>query len=574
MKFFSLCRLLDEVAFTAKTNEKVAVVRQFLAGVPRKELPLVVRALAGVLVPRDPSAPFNVGPNTLWKLALRALRTSERELEAARRREGDLAAAYEALAKGRARRIEPLFGPGDVTLAEVADLFERLKAAGPGSKRRKERWISSFLARLKPVEAKYFLRFFSAWLNVGLQAGLLVKAVAELAGVPAEAIRKAAMKHPDLGDVAALAVDGGAQALERVQVAPLVPVLPMLALTADSLERALRDFGGTMAAEFKYDGIRAQVHQAGERVEVFSRRLTPLTAQFPEVADAWRKAAGAVGTNSAVVEGELVGAGPGGVLLPFQALQTRVQRKKAPAGRREVPVKFFAFDLLHLDGRDVTGLPHERRHALLQECFVPNDVVLLASRLVTSSAEELSAFFEQAVAAGCEGLMVKDLRADYSPGTRGARVLKYKKKAGTFDLVVVGAEYGEGRKSSLLSRLFLAAWDEARTRLELVAKVSTGLTDEEYERVHELVQSLATKRVGRRVEVVPRLVVEVLADEALRSPRFAGGFALRFARLVRLREDLGVEDADDVGKVRRMHERELARKRGEEWDIAAAPDGD
>jgi DNA ligase-1 len=449
-----------------------------------------------------------------------------------------------------------LFATEPATLQEVAKLFDRLQVTGPRSVTKKKQWLGAFLARLNGLEAKYFIRLLMGWLNIGLQSPLVLRAIADVARVPEESLRRALMKYPDAGELARLALTEGPAGLDAVQITPLIPVLPMLAMQADSLASALKDFGGTLAAEYKYDGLRLQIHQAGGRVEIFSRRLTRLTEQFPDVMEAWVQAAGG---QDCVVEGELVGLA-GEKITPFQVFMRRLRTYGISEAAERTPAAVYLFDVLYAGRQDVTAQKYAERYAILEQLVTPNALIRLAHRIVSSDAAELQAYFDAAVDAGCEGLMLKDLRADYMPGTRGTRMLKFKKSLDTLDLVLVGAEYGEGKKSALLSRLFFAAWDDTREKLTTVAKVSRGLTDEETREISDRITPLIVREEGRRVEVAPTLVCEILADEILESPRFEAGFALRFARITRIRDDLALEDADDLGKIQAQYNSQRSRR--------------
>lgn len=554
MQFATICEIFERVADTSSTNQKVAIVMQFLRQIPIEEIPLVVQALTGTILSRG--APLNVGYSILWKIAQQLVGATETQLEKARQAHGDLAGALESLFSQRKSHQATLFAQTPPSLEDLVELYRRLEITGSGSTTKKKQWIAAFLDRLSAVEVKYFVRLLLGWLNIGFQTPLILRAIAEAANVPEETLRKAILKHPEAGEVARVAFTGGAEGLAHIQIRPLVPVLPMLAMVADSLEGALNDFNGTVAAEYKYDGIRLQVHQDGDRVELFSRRLTRLTEQFPDIVAGWR---GSTRVNRCVVEGEIVGM-VDGKIAPFQVFMRRIRTYEIQATAQEVPVVLFLFDVLFAGDQDVTHLPYSERYDLLYKSIVPNNKIHLATRIVSSDAKALQDFFEEAVAAQCEGIMIKDLRADYMPGTRGTRMLKYKKTLDTIDLVLVGAEYGEGRKSAVFSRFYFAAWDETRTRLTTLGKVSTGLTDEDTQILNGRLAPLISAKNGRQVTITPELVCEILADEILESPRFESGYALRFARIVRIRDDLGIEDVDDIKKVRDLFLTQRSRK--------------
>jgi ATP-dependent DNA ligase I len=355
------------------------------------------------------------------------------------------------------------------------------------------------------------------------------------------------MLRGSLGVVAAAALSGGSEALGAFGLEVGRPVRPMLAASAPTLADALDKVGaegdqGTEAAlEWKLDGIRIQAHLSGGNVRLFTRTLDDITARLPEVVSVLAK----LPVTDAVFDGELIALREDGRPLPFQDTASRTATQGAGP---EVPLSVFLFDALHLDGADLIDAGDQERHAALA-AVVPGD--LLMPRLVTTSAEEAAAFFADALAHGHEGVVVKSPTAPYAAGRRGAGWIKVKPRH-TLDLVVLAVEWGHGRRRGWLSNLHLGARDPATGGFVMLGKTFKGLTDELLTWQTERLLALEERRDSYTVYVRPELVVEIAFDGVQRSPRYPGGLALRFARVLRYREDKTASEADTIDTVRAL----------------------
>jgi DNA ligase-1 len=313
------------------------------------------------------------------------------------------------------------------------------------------------------------------------------------------------------------------------------------------VQSAIEQLGDAATVDWKLDGVRIQVHRDGDAVGVFTRTLDPITERVPEVVEA----ALALPVNSIVLDGEAIALRPDGRPRPFQETASRAaSRGDAATLRREVPLTPFFFDVLHLDGEDLIDLPAAERHAAI-DGVVPEQ--LWVPRLVTQDVDEAQAFFDDAVARGHEGVVVKAVEAPYEAGRRGGTWLKVK-PVHNLDLVVLAAEWGHGRRKGWLSNLHLGARDPANDGHVMLGKTFKGLTDELLAWQTEQLLALETSRDSYTVHVRPELVVEIAFDGVQTSPRYPGGMALRFARVVRYRTDKTAEQADTVDTVRMLHE--------------------
>ena len=418
---------------------------------------------------------------------------------------------------------------------------------GKGSAGFKADLLRELFSRATAEEQDFLVRLLTGELRQGALEGIMVEAVAKAAGLPASEVRRAAMHAGDLGAVAAAALTEGAAGVARFAVQLFQGIKPMLAQTATDVADALSRVDGA-AFEFKLDGARVQVHKAGTEVKVFSRLLNDVTVAVPEVVEAARR----LPFKDVILDGEAIALMANGRPQPFQTTMRRFGRKlDVEKLRGELPLTPFFFDILYADGTSLVAEPYSSRYDALA-IRVPE--TQRPPRLVTSDQREAQAFLDAALHAGHEGLMAKALSAPYEAGARGAAWIKIK-QADTLDLVVLAAEWGHGRRSGWLSNLHLGARDPATGGLVMLGKTFKGMTDELLAWQTKRLSELEVRREGHVVYVRPELVVEIAFNGLQESPIYPGGLALRFARVVRYREDKRPEEADTIETVRRMHGR-------------------
>jgi ATP-dependent DNA ligase I len=429
-----------------------------------------------------------------------------------------------------------------LTLLEVDRALERVaQLAGSGSQAERRRTVAELMARATAPEQAFLARLLVGELRQGALEGVTVEAVARAAAVPAALVRRALMLRGDLGEVATVALSEGHEGLERFRLAVLRPLQPMLAQTAPSLAAALERIRPA-AVEWKLDGVRTQVHRQGGRVKVFTRSLDDVTDRVPELVEA----ALALAVRTVVLDGEAIALRPDGRPHPFQVTGSRLgSRLEVERLRSQIPLTLFCFDVLHLDGEDLIDLTGAERYRALADVLPPD---LLVPRIVTGVLAEAEAFAADAVARGHEGVMVKSLEVPYEAGRRGSGWIKVKPHH-TLDLVVLAAEWGHGRRRGFLSNLHLGAVDPASGGFVMLGKTFKGLTDEMLAWQTRRLLELEEGRDEWTVYVRPELVVEVAFDGLQRSPRYPGGVALRFARVVRYRLDKPATEADTIGTV-------------------------
>jgi ATP-dependent DNA ligase I len=436
-----------------------------------------------------------------------------------------------------------------LTVAEVDDTFQRVgEQAGPGSQGRRRQLIADLFARATAPEQRFLAGLLSGELRQGALNGIMAEAVAKATAIPATEVRRALMLRGALGPVAEAALSDGRAGLQAFTLQVGRPLQPMLAQTADDVEAALTRLGsGAVAVEWKLDGVRAQAHYDGDEVRVFTRTLDDITSRVPEVVEAVR----ALPVESAVLDGEVIALRPDGRPHPFQITAGRIgSRIDVERLRGELPLTTYFFDVLHLNGEDLIDRPGIQRRAALAS-VLPEP--LLIPRIVTADLAEAKQFVADTLARGHEGVVVKSLTAAYEAGRRGSGWVKVK-PVHTLDLVILAVEWGHGRRKGWLSNLHLGALDPATGVFVMLGKTFKGLTDKMLAWQTERLQQLAISDNGWVVEVRPELVVEIAFDSVQTSPRYPGGMALRFARVLRYREDKRPEEADTVDTIRAIHE--------------------
>jgi ATP-dependent DNA ligase I len=465
------------------------------------------------------------------------------------------------------RSAPPPAQASTLTVADVDAAFTRIGAiTGKGSTTARKQMVGELMGAATGDEQYFLVRLLSGELRQGALDGVMTEAVARAAEVPVADVRRAVMLSGSLPATAEAALGGGKAALAAFGLQVGRPVKPMLAASAPTIEDALAKIAaqagavtrvgvpeaGTTAqavdaapavqaaVEWKLDGIRVQAHIKDGDVRLFTRTLDDITVRLPEVVESLSK----LPVRDAVFDGELIALRPDGRPYPFQDTAARAASETGAT----VPLSVFLFDVLHLDGTDLLDRADEERHEALSGIVMEK---MLMPRLVTADAGEASEFFADALAHGHEGVVVKSLATPYAAGRRGAGWIKVKPRH-TLDLVVLAVEWGHGRRKGWLSNLHLGARDPQTGGWVMLGKTFKGLTDELLQWQTSRLQELADHRDDWTVYVRPELVVEIAFDGVQRSPRYPGGVALRFARVIRYREDKPAAEADTIDTVRAL----------------------
>ena len=440
------------------------------------------------------------------------------------------------------RELPPTASAPTLTVRDVDVAFERLAGlTGAGSQAERRLALADLFGLATGPEQEFLRRLMLGDLRQGALESVVTDAVARAASIPQAEVRRALMLLGDAGELARIALGDGADGLRKVRLEVGRPVHPMLAATAPDLDAAYARIHPA-AIEWKLDGARIQVHRRGDDIAVYTRSLDEVTGRVPEVVEAVRELA----ADPLVLDGEAIALRPDGRPQPFQVTGSRFgSRTSVEELRRRTPLTPLLFDVLHADGDDLLDLPYEQRSVRLAAA-VPER--LRVPRAVAGTLDAAIAFQTDALARGHEGVVVKALDAPYAAGRRGAGWVKVKPRI-TLDLVVLAAEWGHGRRHGWLSNLHLGARAENGSGFVMLGKTFKGLTDEMLAWQTKRLLALETRREGIIVHVHPELVVEVAFDGVQTSPRYPGGVALRFARVLRYRDDKAADEADTLATV-------------------------
>jgi DNA ligase-1 len=439
-------------------------------------------------------------------------------------------------------RPEPAADASLTVAAVDAAIAEISVVTGAGSQARRKQLLGALFSAATAAEQQLLIGLFSGELRQGAQAGLLAEAIASAAEIPTAVVRRALLLSGDLKLVAATALTGGTAALSEIHLRVGTPLSPMLASSAPDVAAAMLATGTPAVVDAKLDGIRIQVHRSGDDVAVFTRSLDDITARLPEVV------AGvlALSVREAILDGEAMLLDDSGRPRPFQETSSRAATRGAATAASGLRPYFF--DLLHLDGTDLLDEPGRVRWAALADAVPPASTV---GRVVAETEEQASAAFAEALSAGQEGVVIKSPDAPYDVGRRGSAWVKVKPRH-TLDLVVLAVERGHGRRQGWLSNLHLGARDPRTGGFVMLGKTFKGLTDELLRWQTERFRELAVADDGWVVTVRPEQVVEIAFDGVQTSPRYPGGVALRFARVLRYRDDKPASEADTIDMVKEI----------------------
>ncbi|HDJ26356.1 MAG TPA: ATP-dependent DNA ligase [Candidatus Bathyarchaeota archaeon] len=584
MKFSVLAEAFEKIEATTKRLEMMEYLVELFKATPPDLIDKVVYLTQGKLYPDYLGMP-ELG--VADKLAMRAISTvsgrSVSEVEDAYKRLGDLGKAAEELLKKKAQMT---FFTQPLTVERVYATLDRIaKATGPGSISQKVRLLAGLLTDASPKEARYIIRIVTGRLRLGVADMTVLDALAQAFTGSRDnrpILERAYNLSSDLGAVAKAVAEGGLEAVKKFKIELGRPIRCMLAERLPTPEEIIKKLGKA-SAEWKMDGLRMQIHKDGDRIVIFSRRLENLTEQFPDAVELARTH---VKPKQAIVECEACAIDPDtGDLLPFQELMHRRRKYGIEEAAKEYPVALYMFDVLYVDGRDVTTEPYIKRREILEQIIVQDDWVKVIPNIITDDPEELERFFQEAVQLGCEGLMVKDLKAPYRAGAREFSWIKLKREyqaelTDTIDLVIIGAYHGRGRRAGRYGAFLLAAYDPEGDVFKATTKVGTGFTDEDLEKFKELLDPLRIPHKHPRVVsltepdvwVVPKVVIEVVAAEITLSPTYpcgmdairkGSGLALRFPKFTgRIRFDKAPEDATTERELIEMYKSQLRKVTG------------
>ena len=549
LKFAKLCKDVESVSGTL---EKIDLVAGFLAELDESELYVAPGFIMGTVFSSGSDLVMGVGPSILYEALARACGCPPEQISSMLRATGDPG----LVAAGVVQRRKPLglasfIGGEQLSISEVYQRFLAVAhASGKRSHDTKIKNLQFLFSQASPLEAQYIARLAIEDMRIGVGEGGVRDAISKAFGMSAEDVERAYNLTNDMGLVAVSAKRG---TLSELNVILNHPIKMMLAQLGEGIPAALQELG-TAAIEWKYDGARVQIHKDGQKVRIFSRRLENVTASLPEIVSAVKAN---IRAKSAILDGEAVAIGQDERPMAFQEILKRFRRKyNVEKLAVQIPLRLFLFDLIYLDGKSIIDRPLRDRRALLETIADPS---MLAKQVLSNSSEVAEEIYRQALDAGHEGLMLKNPSSVYAPGKRGKNWLKIKPVMETLDLVVIGAKWGEGRRASLLGSYRLGCLEPETGMLLDVGWVATGLTDEALSDLTEVFKGLIVVERGMELELKPAVIFEVAYEEIQKSPNYSSGYALRFPRLVAVRDDKSIEEADTIERVIALYKAQRGR---------------
>lgn len=586
MQYKKLVELYSEIEATSKRLEKTYLVSQFLRVADLDDIPRLTLLLQGRIFTSFDERKIGVAAKVVIKALNKSLGIQSDQIENEWRHTGDLGLTAENLTM---KKKQATLFTQELTVTKVFNNLQKLAdTEGHGSIDRKIGLIAELLTSASPKEAIYIVRSVLEDLRVGIGEGVLRDAIVwaffdksininydsekksidpenrELYAAYVEAVQNAYNLLNDFGEVAQIAKVSGLAGLKNVKMEVGRPLKVMLYQKVNSISEAFERVGTPAIVEYKYDGFRMQVHKANGKISIFTRRLDEVTRQFPDVV---KFAEEFIKGESYVVDAEAVGYDTRSKkYLAFQNISQRIKRKyDIDKMAQDFPVELNIFDMMSYEGENVMKKPLSERREMLEKCVTSQPFkLMLSKKLITDSPEEAQDFYQASLDAGNEGVMFKNQEGIYKPGSRVGYGVKVKPVMESLDLVIVGAEWGEGKRSGWFTSFTLACYDPDTGELMEIGKVGTGIKEKvelgvSFEQLTELLKPHVIKEKGREVTVQPSVVVEIKFEEIQKSPTYSSGYALRFPRVVRIRDDRSIEECSDIQLVEDLYSGQRSR---------------
>ncbi|MAG08253.1 DNA ligase [Candidatus Woesearchaeota archaeon] len=576
MLYKDLVNTYIELEKTSKRLEKTYLISEFFKSTPKDDLPVIALLIQGRLFPAWDERETGVASRLILKAINVATGVSVDSIEKRWKKTGDLGIAAEEIIK--VKKQGTLFSK-ELTVSKVFDNLRKLpELEGKGTVDKKIQLISELLLSAKPMEARYIIRTILNELRVGVGDGSVRDAIVwaffskeigfsydkkennfdvkdrEKYNHYAEAVQHAYDLTNDFSDIVLAVKKEGLDGLKDIALKPGRPIKVMLALKVDDVKEGFEKVGKPAEVEQKYDGFRIQCHKSGNKVILYTRRLENVTNQFPDVVSYVKSN---VEGDSFIIDSEAIGFSPKTKkCLPFQKISQRIRRKfQIERMVKEFPVEVNVFDVMSYNGKSLLKEPLKERRKLLEKVVREQKrKIVLAKKIVTSDPKEAEKFFQESLKEGNEGIIMKKLDSVYKPGARAGNWIKYKPVMETLDLVIVGADWGEGKRARWMSSFTVACRDDKGDFLE-IGKVGTGIKEKEeqegvsFKQLTGLLSPIIISEKGKSVKLKPKIVVEIRFEEIQKSPTYSSGYALRFPRLVRIRDDRGHDECSTLKMV-------------------------
>ncbi|HID26259.1 MAG TPA: ATP-dependent DNA ligase [Methanosarcinales archaeon] len=544
-EFAEVCKNIENISSSLHITD---IVADFFKKVSNEELEIVTNFIMGNVFPNWSSKELGIGPSLLYRALSKASGLKVMQIKNLVRDIGDIGLAALRALSDKPKFQTSLFLSDIKKELTISEVFETLKkvadTTGKDSQKIKIKNLQYLFNNATPLEAQYIARLVLEELRIGVGEGIVRDAIALAFSVPVDLVSRGYQLTNDFGLVATTAKNSGEKGLKKLHISIFKPIEMMLAQIAPDLS----EIGGEVAVEWKFDGARVQIHKKGSEIQIFSRKLENVTNSLPDLVKLVKNK---VSANSIILDGEAVAIGQNGKPQPFQEILKRFRRKYAVLEMTEkIPLQLYLFDIMYFEERNLIDLPlKERRNYLLQN--VSSDIIALQT--ITSDKEEINKIYADAISAGHEGIMLKNPESLYTPGRRGKNWLKIKAEPETLDLVVIGAEWGEGRRAHLLGSYSLACYDPNTNKFLGIGNVGTGITDSQLLELTELFKDLIYTESGKEVKIEPKIVFEVGYGEIQKSKNYESGYALRFPVLIRLREDKSAKEVDTLERIEYLY---------------------
>jgi len=541
MLFAEFSKICEHLEGISGRLEMIDVISRVLPGLSQEELPIFVRFVMGRIFPDWSSQKLGIGPNLLYEAVGYVAGVKKEDVVVTINQTGDVGRAVEKLLSNKSQMT---FFHEEPDLAYVYHELTGISAQeGKKSQREKLLAVRRLLGNSRPLEGRYLARIMLEELRIGVGEGSVRAAIAKAFSVDSALVEHAMQAINDLGEVARLAKSGPA-ALQDVLITLFHPVKMMLAQQGTIADMVAEH--GIVAAEFKYDGSRFQFHKKGNWCRMYSRRLEDVTGALPDVITQLLAST----THDVILDGEVI-AIMDNKPMPFQSVLRRFRRRHdIEEAQQAIEMVPNVFDILYLDGETLIDLPFSKRREHLEQVVT----IHVAPQVVSSDQTVIEKTYRDALAAGHEGIMLKVRDSPYTPGQRGKYWIKIKPAVDTLDLAVIGAEWGEGKRAHLFGSFLVACKNQGN--LIPLSRVATGFSDDQLAEVYDLVKDKVISTTGKEVKFEPELVFEVGYSEIQISPTYEGGFALRFPRFIRIRDDKDVTDIETLDGIRERFRRQ------------------
>lgn len=551
-EFANICSMIEQ---TSGSLDITSIVSDFFSKVTNYELPIITHFIRGTIFPEWSNKKIGVGNGLMLNALSQFSGLSIDLIERIVKETGDLGKTavyiFNNMSKGQVTFSSFFDESCQLTISDVFDRLTYIShACGKGAQTVRIKNLQYLFNSASSEEIEYIVRLVIEDMRIGVGEGIVRDSIAHAFDVPVTYVERAYMLTNDLGIVALTAKEKGLDGLLQLDLKIDRPIKLMLAQVTPNIKSALSELN-VAAVEWKFDGARLQIHKDGNVINLYSRRLENLTASLPDITLAVNQT---VNAQTAILDGEAVAIDENGRPKPFQEILKRFRRKYDVENKiKHIPLVLNIFDIMYLNGKSLIDLPLIKRREALTNIVNNNKIVKVDKQLISSDIDEIENMYTQALKAGHEGIMIKNPNSIYSPGKRGKNWLKKKPVMETLDLVVIGAEWGYGRRTNYLGSYALACMDLKTGMYLSVGKVATGISDEQLAEFTNLFKDLIVGESGISVEINPHIIFEIAFEEIQKSINYNSGYALRFPRLVSIRYDKALDEVDTLTRIEDMY---------------------